>query len=143
MLKLAIELGAKIVWFPTLSAKNHLDQMGTPDFGDSLKQKTKRRITEKPIYILNDKGHLVPEVYEVIDLIAEHDIVLATGHLSIPEAKHLVKAAKERRVNDSMRIIRNISSTEPLKLERIGRYGSLYRASCHFHVSHVADKDWD
>ena len=52
----AIDLGAKIVWFPTLSAKNHLDQMGTPDFGDSLKQKTKRRITEKPIYILNDKG---------------------------------------------------------------------------------------
>lgn len=94
----AIDLGAKIVWFPTLSAKNHLDQMGAPDFGDSLKQKTKRRITEKPIYILNDKGHLIPEVYEVINLIAEHDIVLATGHLSIPEAKHLIKAAKERRV---------------------------------------------
>jgi len=95
----AIELGAKIVWFPTLSAKNHLDQMGAPDFGGSLRQKTKGRITEKPISILNEKGHLIPEVYDVIDLIADHDLMLATGHLSIPEAKRLVKAARERKVN--------------------------------------------
>jgi hypothetical protein len=95
----AIELGAKIVWFPTLSAKNHLDQMGTPDFGGSLRQKTKSRITEKPISILDEKGHLIPEVYDVIDLIADHDLMLATGHLSIPEAKRLVKAARERKVN--------------------------------------------
>lgn len=95
----AIELGAKIVWFPTLSAKNHLDQIGAPDFGGSLRQKTKRRIIEKPISILDEKGHLLPEVYDVIDLIAEHDLMLATGHLSITEAKRLVKAAKEKRVN--------------------------------------------
>ena len=94
----AINYGAKIVWFPTLSAKNHLDQMGAPEFGSSMKQKTKRKMTEKPITVLDERGNLIPEVYDVIDLIAEHDITLATGHLSIPEARQVIKAAKKRKV---------------------------------------------
>jgi len=94
----AIHYGAKIVWFPTLSAKNHLDQMGGPEFGSSMQQKIKRKMTEKPISVLDDKEHLIPEVYDVIDLIAEHDLILATGHLSIPESRLVIKAAKKRRV---------------------------------------------
>jgi hypothetical protein len=91
----AIDLGAKIVWFPTLSAKNHLDQMGGPEFGSSMQQKTKRKMVEKPLTVLDEKDHLLPEVFEVIELIAAHDIMLATGHLSIPEVRPLIKAAKE------------------------------------------------
>jgi len=94
----AIDLGARIVWFPTLSAKNHLEQMGGPGFGSSMQQKTRKKMVEKPLTVLNDKGHLIPEAYDVIDLIAAHDIVLATGHLSIPEVRPLIKAAKERGV---------------------------------------------
>lgn len=94
----AIKLGAKLVWFPTLSAKNHLDQMGAPDFGKSMKQAAKHRLKEKPITVFDGSGRLIPEVYEVIDLIAEADIVLATGHLSIPEARAVLQAAKERGV---------------------------------------------
>lgn len=94
----AIKLGAKIVWFPTLSAKNHLDQMGTPDFGKSMKQASANKIIEKPITVFDESGALIPEVYEVIDLISQADIVLATGHLSIPEARELIKAARERGV---------------------------------------------
>jgi hypothetical protein len=94
----AIKLGAKIVWFPTLSAKNHLDQMGGPEFGFSMKQASKHKLKEKPITIFDESGKIVPEVYEVIDLVADADIMLATGHLCIPEAKALIKAAKERGV---------------------------------------------
>ena len=94
----AVKLGAKIVWFPTLSAKNHLDQMGAPEFGKSMQQKSKNKLKEKGITVFDEKGGLIPEVYEVIDLIAEADIMLATGHLSIPEAKAVIKAAKERGV---------------------------------------------
>lgn len=94
----AIELGAKIIWFPTLSAKNHLEQMGGPAFGSSMQQKKEKRMAEKPITVLNEKGHLIPEVYDVIDLIAANDLMLATGHLSIPEVRPLIKAAKERGV---------------------------------------------
>jgi hypothetical protein len=94
----AINLGAKIVWFPTLSAKNHLDQMGGPAFGSSMQQKSKKKMVEKPITVLDEKGHLLPEVYDVIDLIAADDLMLATGHLSIPEVRPLIRAAKERGV---------------------------------------------
>lgn len=94
----AIKLGAKIVWFPTLSAKNHLDQMGAPEFGNSMKQASKHKLKEKPISVFDESGKLIPEVYEVIDLIADADIMLATGHLCIPEAKAVIRAAKERGV---------------------------------------------
>lgn len=94
----AIELGAKIIWFPTLSAKNHLDQMGGPGFGSSMQQMNKKKMIEKPITILDEKGHLIPEVYDVIDLIAANDLMLATGHLSIPEVRPLIITAKERGV---------------------------------------------
>ena len=94
----AIKLGAKIVWFPTLSSKNHLDQMGAPEFGKSMKQAGKSKLKEKPITVFNESGKLIPEVYEVIDLIADADIMLATGHLSIPEAKAVIQTAKERNV---------------------------------------------
>ncbi|NWF92696.1 MAG: hypothetical protein HXY46_07250 [Syntrophaceae bacterium] len=93
----AARLGAKIVWFPTLSAKNHLDQMGGPEFGP-MKQEGKGRLAERPVRIVDEKGHLLSEVYEVIDLIAENDLILATGHLSISEVKLLVKTARERGV---------------------------------------------
>jgi len=94
----AIDLGAKIVWFPTLSAKNHLEQRGGPAFGTSLQPRSPKRMVEKPLTVLDEKDHLLPEVHEVIDLIAAHDIMLATGHLSIPEVHPLIKAAKEKGV---------------------------------------------
>jgi len=94
----AIKLGAKVVWFPTLSAKNHLDQMGAPEFAGSMKQANQVKLKEKAITVFNDKGKLLPEVFEVIDLVAQADIMLASGHLSIPEARALFKAAKERGV---------------------------------------------
>ncbi len=94
----AISFGAKIVWFPTLSAKNHLDHMGAPEFGSSMKQKTKRKMVEKPITVLDDKGNLIPEVHDVIELIADHDIILATGHLTVAESRSVISQAKKRGV---------------------------------------------
>ncbi|MHB8772667.1 MAG: DUF6282 family protein [Syntrophales bacterium] len=122
----AIELGAKIVWFPTLSAKNHLDQMGGPAFGSSMQQKSKKRMVEKPITVLDEKGKLKPEVYEVIDLIAAHDIMLATGHLSIPEVRPLVKAARKRGVKrlylNHPEYIINGTLDEQVELAKMGVY---------------------
>jgi hypothetical protein len=122
----AIELGARIVWFPTLSAKNHLDQMGGPAFGSSMQPKSKKRMIEKPITVLDEKGRLKPEVYEVIDLAAAHDIMLATGHLSIPEVRPLVKAAKKRGVKrlylNHPEYIVNGTVEEQVELAKMGVY---------------------
>jgi hypothetical protein len=122
----AIKLGAKFVWFPTLSAKNHLTQMGAPDFGGSMKQVSRSRLQETPLTVFDDDGHLKPEVYEVIDVIAAADVVLATGHLSVPEARALLRAAKDRGVKrlyvNHPEYIINASIEEQKELAELGAF---------------------
>jgi hypothetical protein len=123
----AIKLGAKIVWFPTLSAKNHLDQFGSPAFGKAMQQKASNvSLKEPPITVFDDKGSLKPEVYQIIDLVAEADIALATGHLSIPEAKAVVKEAKKRGVKrlyvDHPEFITNGTIEEQKELADMGAF---------------------
>lgn len=55
-------------------------------------------MTLQPVRLLDDDGRLVPEAIEVLDVIARYDMVLATGHISVREAKELIKVAKERKV---------------------------------------------
>ena len=90
----AIAYGAKIIWMPTLSAKNHLNQLGEAGF-THLKQLQRRRLKEEGIWILDEKDNLLPQVKEICALIAERDIILATGHLSIKEIVPLVKEARD------------------------------------------------
>lgn len=84
----ALKLGAKVVWLPTLHAqqflknKTHLAQLAG-ELNEEL----------QPIYLLNEDGTLKQEVYAILELIARHDVVLATGHISLQEAKAVVKAA--------------------------------------------------
>lgn len=50
-----------------------------------------------PVKISED-GKLVPAVYEILDIIAKYDMILATGHCAQQETRMLVKAARERKV---------------------------------------------
>jgi len=80
--EIAIKMGAKEIWMPTIDSKNHYHKM-------------KKKENKKGIYILNDDGKLMVPVYEVIKLIAESGIVLGTGHLSSKEIIILVKEARK------------------------------------------------
>lgn len=85
----AYAMGAKFVWMPTVSSKHHIEehQGHFPGSGTMA-------IAEKPIVYLDAKGHLLPEVDEVIHFVAEHpDLVLATGHGSVPEIDALIHRA--------------------------------------------------
>ena len=44
-------------------------------------------------------GELLPEVYEVLRVMAEHDLALSTGHLSPEETVLLIRAAREAGVD--------------------------------------------
>jgi len=92
---LAIRTGARIIWMPTVSAKQHLDYYG--GHSDYREQKaTVTLLPQKGITILSPEGHLLPVVYDIIDLVKEADRVLATGHLSPRETSILVRTARER-----------------------------------------------
>ena len=71
-------MGGRVVWMPTYSARSDRRNKGL-DGG---------------IYILDDHGKMVPEMYPILDTIRQHDMVLATGHLSTEESMVLVDEAR-------------------------------------------------
>lgn len=96
----ALRWNAKEVWMPSIHAKNHIQFEGVGSYPDlKIVGKERRSAKEvKGIYILDSKEKIIPEVYEVLDLIADADVILGTCHLSLKETYALVKAAKERGV---------------------------------------------
>jgi len=90
--KVAIRMGAKIIWLPTLSAANHIEKTKTRVTGNLgvMSQGFK----PQPVCVVGDNRVVVPELVEILTLIAEADIILATGHLSVPEIKTVVAAAR-------------------------------------------------
>ena len=94
-----IKLGAKLVWMPTFSAKNHLDaHKKDAEFKDKFPQTKKKMLEPIPLTVLDAKGALLPEVGPILDMIAENDIVLSSGHLHISEIWPLFEEAKKRGV---------------------------------------------
>jgi hypothetical protein len=90
--KVAIRMGAKIVWLPTLSAANHIERTRTRVTGNLGVMS--QGFTPHPVRVVGDDGAVVPALAEILALIAEADIVLATGHLSVAEIKTVVAAAR-------------------------------------------------
>ncbi|HEY4396680.1 MAG TPA: DUF6282 family protein [Acidimicrobiia bacterium] len=77
----ALRIGAKIVWLPTLSSRQ--DQLN--GIGEAL------GIPGPGLSVVDEDGALFPETHEVLDLVAAHDAVLATGHVTWPEHLEVAK----------------------------------------------------
>jgi hypothetical protein len=89
--EVAIRMGGKIVWLPTLSAANHIEKTKTRVTGNLGVMS--RGFTPRPVPVVGEDGDVRAELAEILGLIAEADIILATGHLSVPEIKTVVDAA--------------------------------------------------
>ena len=76
----ALSLGARIVWMPTISAHNHIVYHGGREAG---------------IRLVREDGGLQPSLFDIFELVRQHDAVLATGHVSAEEIRVLVRAARE------------------------------------------------
>ena len=89
----ACRMGAKIIYMPTVSSANHIEQHKTVAFVGAGKSS----VAEKPLYYLDDNGRLLPEVVDVLKyLAAEHpEVVLATGHGTVKEIDALLQKAFE------------------------------------------------
>jgi Family of unknown function (DUF6282) len=90
--KVAIRMGARIIWLPTLSAANHIERTKTRVTGNLGVMS--HGFKPQPVPVLGEDGRATPEMVEILQLIAEADIILATGHLSVPEIKTVVAAAR-------------------------------------------------
>jgi hypothetical protein len=90
---LALKMGGRIVWFPTIGSPQHIRHHAEhPDLKfPKLAVKLK---PEEPIEIMAD-GRVRDEVYEILESAKEADAVVASGHLAPDRITALFEAARE------------------------------------------------
>lgn len=72
----------RIVWMPTHDSEHEV----------SYNKAT------RPFVRVSQGGQLLPEVLDVLSLIAQHDLTLATGHVTADEALMIIREARKRGV---------------------------------------------
>jgi hypothetical protein len=100
---LAVEIaareGARTVWFPTVDAVNESRERDAPRGAKvpvwaALQRELREQELElEPVAVLDSAGAILPEVSQVLRIIARHGMLLATGHLARDEIFALVDAA--------------------------------------------------
>jgi Family of unknown function (DUF6282) len=97
--------GAKIVWFPTVDAENETAGLPTggnkklPFWAEIQREISAMGIAPPRMTVLDStKRAITAATRSCIELIAKHDMVLATGHLGRHEIFPLVKTAREMKV---------------------------------------------
>jgi hypothetical protein len=90
--EVAARLGGRIVWMPTVSSATHKAGARNPEL--SVHKGFELSLVE----VFKD-GKLLPNWFDVLDVSAEHDLVLASGHLSAYETVALFTEASRRGVN--------------------------------------------
>jgi hypothetical protein len=95
----SIKMGGRIVWMPTFSSANHLDQHAKDaHFDEKFPTPKEQMLAPTPLRALDDKGEVLDELKFILDLIADADLVLSSGHLHISEIWPLFDEAKARGV---------------------------------------------
>jgi hypothetical protein len=90
----AAKLGVTEVKMPTVHAAHHIGIMGaTYQFFD---EKFPPILSDqKGIRILDEKGKVIAPIYDIFQIIKDHNLVLGTGHLERDEIMILVKEARK------------------------------------------------
>jgi Family of unknown function (DUF6282) len=88
------ELGGKMVFLPTWSARNDIERKG---FSARIKSyyKSHTQLENPSYYFLDDKGDLMPSGREIIESCKAHDLTLGMGHVSWQESLAFIEAARE------------------------------------------------
>ena len=87
----ALKMGAREVWMPTVDAGYHAQVHGGAGGYDA--QQGGRG--GEGVWVTDHEGKLKPEVNEILELIAQHNAILGTCHLSPKEIVALVGRARE------------------------------------------------
>jgi hypothetical protein len=129
--ELAGRSGCKIVWMPTVDAAN--ETAGRPDgtkkhlpFWAKIQlELAATGVAPPPISVIDSDGKLTQPARTCLELIAKHNMILATGHLGRHEILALVTTAKEiglKRVlvTHAEFPSQSLSAEEQLKLADLG-----------------------
>jgi hypothetical protein len=134
--EVALRLGAKIVWLPTLTSRQD-EQRGLME---------RLGLRGPAVDVSDEAGHLLPATNEVLDLVAEAGAVLATGHVSARDHLAVVRAFAPRGrvlVTHAMEELAGpaLGVQECVELAQLGAFVELCAMTCigHFASREVAD----
>jgi hypothetical protein len=88
--EVAIKFGGKAVWMPSIFSDAHIQHFG----GTYPSLPCPVRMPARGISVLDEEGNLLSVVTEILEMIAEADIILSTSHLSMKEQRKLIQKAR-------------------------------------------------
>lgn len=123
--------GCRIVWMPTVDAANETagrvgsDASKLPFWAAIQRELAAKGISPPPMSVVDERDDVTDRARSCLELIAEHDMILATGHLGPSEIAAIVAAAREAGVS---RIVvthaefpsQNLSAREQVELADMG-----------------------
>lgn len=105
---LAVEMaardGVRIVWMPTFDALNEQEHFKSnkpeklPHWA-KMHMELQRQGKTMPTLTILENGEVKQSVKEIVDIVAQYRLVLATGHLSKQEIFALAKVAKDQKAD--------------------------------------------
>jgi len=132
--EIAAREGARIVWMPTFDSANEMSGHASlppgarqPQWARLQRELREQGIGGEPVRVSDGAGTVLPEVRRVLRSIAQHRLVLATGHLSRDEIFAVVAAARDEGVADIIIThpeypSQNLSADDQVTLARQGAY---------------------
>lgn len=88
--EMTLALGGRAVWFPTISAAQHMCLHEELNFPDPV-------IAMRPpdeVAVLDDHGKLLPAAQEILELIRSHEAILMAGHSDARTVDALIAGAR-------------------------------------------------
>lgn len=148
--EMAARDGARIVWLPTMDAANELAYLAGGSKYEDMPPwaKVQMELSEQGkaalgISLLAD-GKLRREVHEVLDIVLENRMILATGHAGKAEIYALAQEAKARKFNKLVVTHPtfpsiNLSKEEQRELAEMG----VYMECCYGTIEPGLGIDWE
>ncbi len=141
--------GCKIVWMPTVDAEN--ETAGLPGGGDKKlpfwaeiqREMAAMGIAPPRITVLDSGGGISQATRTCLELIARHDMVLATGHLGRHEIFPLVRAARELKVRKVLITHAEFPSQDLSAMEQAELAGMGAIIEHCFTTMHTGKAPWD
>lgn len=88
----SLRMGGKVVWFPTMSSRSHLEYHQVhPD--SPFPTPSVPLMEERQISVLNADGELRSEVSEILEIIKDTGAILSFGHMGLDEVEPVLELA--------------------------------------------------
>jgi len=91
---LAVKLGGRMVWFPTISSTAHLEHAAHNE-GTRSHFTPLGMLPQEPVPVVDDAGEVLPEVRRILEYTRDAGVAVSMGHLGAESATAVVEAAHE------------------------------------------------